>query len=78
MKVLQDFGFGSLNLKAEDFLLPENVVQLGYEPYRIDLLVDVEGAEFLRCFDRRVEAKLDGVIVNFLCIQDLITIKKKT
>jgi len=32
LKVLKDFGSGSLGLKLNDFLDPEQVVQLGYPP----------------------------------------------
>jgi len=77
IKAIEEFGFGSLNLEIEDFMTPENIVQLGYEPYRIDLLVEVEGVDFEKCFERRKEAELDGVEVKFLSLQDLITAKKK-
>ncbi|GAB4260570.1 MAG: nucleotidyl transferase AbiEii/AbiGii toxin family protein [Saprospiraceae bacterium] len=78
IEALKQFGFGDLDLRIEDFLTPENIVQLGYEPYRIDLLVDVEGVDFEECFERRVEAELDGINVNFLSLQDLIKAKKMT
>ena len=77
IKAIKDFGFGDLNLEIEDFMAPENIVQLGYEPYRIDILVDVEGVDFEECFERRTEAELDGTEVKFLSLQDLIVAKKK-
>lgn len=77
IKAIKEFGFGGLNLEVEDFLTPENIIQLGYEPYRIDLLVDVEGVDFEKCYKRRTEAELDGTDVNFLSLKDLITAKKK-
>ncbi len=76
IKASKDFGFGGLKLKAEDFMSPENIVQLGYEPYPIDILVDVEGVDFEECFERRIEAEREGAEVKFLSIQDLITAKK--
>ena len=76
IKVLKEFGFGSLNLGLEDFMTPDNIIQLGYEPYRIDLLVDLEGVEFEDCFERRTEGELDEVKINFLSLQDLILTKK--
>ena len=78
IEALKQFGFGDLDLRIEDFLTPENIVQLGYEPYRIDLLVDVEGVDFEECFERRIEAELDRINVNFLSLQDLIKAKKMT
>ncbi len=35
---LGDFGFESLDLTTQDFLDDDVVIQLGYEPVRIDLL----------------------------------------
>lgn len=77
IQAIKNFGFESLSLQIEDFMTPENIIQLGYEPYRIDLLVDIEGVVFDECFERRVEADLDGVNTKFLSLQDLIMIKKK-
>lgn len=31
---LANFGFASLDLEAEDFLKPDQIVQLGYPPVR--------------------------------------------
>ena len=35
---LDQFGFSSLGLTEEDFSVPDQVIQLGYPPSRIDLL----------------------------------------
>jgi len=78
LKALKEFGFGSLGLKPEDFLSPENIIQLGNEPYRIDMLMDLEGVDFEKCYRRKTEIKLDGIKTNFLSLQDLIKVKKTT
>ncbi len=51
IKALDDFGFGSLGLKEEDFLVADQVIQLGQPPSRIDLLVTVSGVDFTTCYD---------------------------
>ncbi len=48
----------------------------GYEPYRIDLMVDIEGLEFEACYKNKVQSKLDGAIVNFLGLNDLVLAKQ--
>ncbi len=78
LQAIKDFGFGSLDLSIKDFSNPENIIQLGYEPYRIDLLVDVTGLNFENCFERKVEIKLDKTKINFLNLDDLIVAKKNT
>ena len=32
VQAIEDFGFGSLGLAADDFLVPDRIVQLGYPP----------------------------------------------
>lgn len=54
IKALEQFGFGSLGLKEEDFKTPRQVIQLGYPPNRIDLLNDPEGVDFENCYSRIV------------------------
>lgn len=45
---LRDFGFESLGLTAADFQEPDTIIQLGYEPQRIDLLTSAQGLDFAR------------------------------
>lgn len=76
LQTVTNFGFGSLGLTEQDFSSPENIVQLGFEPYRIDLLVDVEGLNFQECFTKRKEVEVDDINVHFLGLDDLIKAKK--
>ena len=71
LTALDDFGFGSVGLVANDFTEPGRVVQLGYPPVRIDLLTSIDGVEFEGCFDRRVEIVVDGLKVPFIALEDL-------
>lgn len=78
LKVINAFGFGSLGLTEQDFLQPENVIQLGYEPYRIDILMDLEGSSFDICFEKRIIFQHEQTSINFLSVEDLIRIKQQT
>jgi hypothetical protein len=69
---------GSLGLSEEDFLVPDQVVQLGYPPNRIDILVSISGVEFPECYAKREEVSLDGVNVNFIDLDHLKQNKKAT
>ncbi|MBL7795597.1 MAG: nucleotidyltransferase [Saprospiraceae bacterium] len=73
---LADFGFGGLGLTVSDFTNPANIVQLGHEPYRIDLLNEVEGLDFDECFQIKEIHELDGEAVNFINLPNLIEAKK--
>jgi hypothetical protein len=46
LRALSQFGFGSLEISASDLTVPGRVIQLGYEPNRIDLLTSVTGISF--------------------------------
>ena len=76
LAAIEGFGMGALGLNHEDFTDPENIIQLGYEPHRIDLLMDVSGVRFSDCYENRQSTELDGVTVQYLRIDDLIAAKK--
>lgn len=78
IKTLQEFGLGTLGLQKEDLLNPANVIQLGYEPNRIDIIVQLEGLDFEACFAQRQEANFDGLNINFIHLDDLIKNKRSS
>ena len=43
LTALGQFGFGSLKLTVEDFCAPDQVIQLGLPPVRVDLLTSISG-----------------------------------
>ena len=61
LKALDQFGFGSLGLSESDLTAPDQVIQLGYPPARIDLMTTTEGVEFGTCYAARIEAEVEGV-----------------
>jgi len=66
---LREFGFGSLDLKPEDFQ-PDTVIQLGQPPRRIDLLMGIDGVAFENCFKRREVIDIQGLPLNFIGLDD--------
>jgi len=76
LKALEGFGFGSVGLKVEDFLEPEQVIQLGYPPNRIDLLTSLAGVDFQNCYSLKTAVNIDGQRVNFIDIENLKKNKK--
>lgn len=68
---LDDFGFGSLDLTAKDFLEPDRIVQLGYPPVRIDLLTSLQGVEFDESWEGRELLDLDDVTIPFIGLEAL-------
>jgi hypothetical protein len=71
VRSLDQFGFGSLGLKEQDFLDADTIIQLGYPPRRIDLLTTLPGVDFDQCFAERVVVDFDELPVNFIDLENL-------
>jgi predicted nucleotidyltransferase len=76
VRALKQFGFGSLGLKTADFLVPDQIIQLGYPPNRIDLMTTPPGVDFETCYASRVKVVIDDVTVNFIDLENLKKSKK--
>jgi Nucleotidyltransferase of unknown function (DUF6036) len=78
VKALDQFGFASLGLKENDFLVEDQVIQLGYAPSRIDIITTLSGVTFEECYDKRLLVEIDGVKVSFIDLDNLRKNKKAT
>jgi predicted nucleotidyltransferase len=78
VKALEQFGFASLGLQETDFLIPDQIIQLGYPPNRIDMLSTLEGVDFESCYESRIRVTIDGVPVSFIDLDHLKKNKKAT
>ncbi len=76
LDALTEFGFGSLNLSADDFLRPDSVVQLGYPPLRIDLITALTGLTWEQIASGKTVGKLDVVPVFFIGKKEFIQNKR--
>ncbi len=54
-----------------DFLQPDQIVQLGYPPARIDLLTTLVGVDFDTCHASRVDVLIDDVVASFIDLENL-------
>lgn len=78
LAALNDFGMGSLGLSVADFLTEDIVIQLGYEPNRIDLLTGLSGVRFNEAYPRRMLANLADVETAVLDVETFKTNKRAT
>lgn len=77
LQTISEFGLVS-GLRKEDLLNADNVIQLGFEPNRIDIIVQLDGVEFEECFEHRQEAVFEGIKIHFINLDDLIKNKLAT
>src|SRR5262245_36417176 len=62
---IERFGF-EIGLTVDDFTKPDQVVQLGVAPNRIDLLTFIPGVSFADVWDSREQGDIGGVCVPFI------------
>ncbi len=76
MASLSDFGFGATGLSADDFLLTDQVVQLGVPPVRVDLLTSITGVSWEEAWNGAEPGEYGGVPVRYLGRAALLRNKK--
>ena len=74
--LLNHFGFADPGFKESDFTEPEQLIQLGRAPNRIDLLTSITGVTTDEALASRVSTELDGVPVFILGKDALIRNKR--
>ena len=78
MRALNAFGFQNLSLTESDFSKEDSIIQLGYPPFRIDILTSIDGVAFDQAWEKKIVVELNGMNVPFIGREDLITNKKAT
>jgi hypothetical protein len=76
LALLKDFGFEHSGFEETDFLQPEQIIQLGRVPSRIDLLTTISGVSTNEAFASKIAAALDGIPVFILGKEALIRNKR--
>jgi len=74
--LLNEFGFAHSGFRESDFTEPNQVIQLGRAPNRIDLLSSISGVSTDEAFASKVYAELDGIPVFILGKDALIQNKR--
>ncbi len=76
LTALNQFGFGSLGLSPQDFQSPDQIIQLGYPPNRIDLITTPDGIDFKTCYTSKLEIIINDTPVQFIDLNNLKKNKK--
>jgi hypothetical protein len=75
-KVIREFGMPDELVTEALFLEKDKVIRMGVPPVRIEVITGASGVNFSECYSRRVVVEIDGVQVNFICLEDLKANKK--
>ena len=65
-KIIEEFGFASLGIVAADLSIDDQVIQLGVEPNRIDLMTSISDVSFEEAWNTREYGEIDGLKVPFI------------
>ncbi|MBI5767146.1 MAG: nucleotidyltransferase [Verrucomicrobia bacterium] len=76
VEVFERFGFTGFDLKPEFFMEKGEVVRLGREPLKLEILNDISGVTFDACYRQRVKARIEGLRVNFIDLPELLRNKR--
>jgi len=74
--VLAEFGFAESGFKSSDFIEPDQMIQLGRVPNRIDLLTGISGVATSEAFAKKISAQLSG-LPAFILSKDLLIQNKR-
>jgi predicted nucleotidyltransferase len=72
LETFEDFGLGDIGIEKGDFLEVKFIVEIGREPRKIQVMTGIDGVEFTECFENRIELEVDGGMVNFISLEDLL------
>lgn len=78
LTALSQLGFGTTGIAIEDFLPPDNVIQLGIQPNRVDILTSISGLSFDEAWESRTQGSLEGIEARFIGRDALILNKEST
>jgi len=76
VELLNEFGFADSGFKESDFTEPEQVIQLGRPPNRIDLLTSISGVATAEALATKIATRLDDIPVFVLSKEALIQNKR--
>lgn len=78
IKALIEFGFQNVGLEINDFMQTGKIIQLGYEPVRVDIITSIEGCNFEEVWDNKQMGIYGKEKVFFIGINDLIKNKQNS
>ncbi len=76
LSALGEFGFGSLGLTIEDFTYPDQVVQLGVAPVRINIVTSITGVSWEEASAGRVAGTYGDLEVYYIGRKQFILNKR--
>jgi hypothetical protein len=78
ISALKEFGFGNVGLTPQDFSEPNQVIQLGQPPVRIDIITSLSGVSWENADETKEKGQYGNVPVYYLNRSSFLTNKRTT
>lgn len=78
LTALEAFGFTSMGLTENDFTSPDQVIQLGVPPVRIDLLTSITGVSWAEAWSGRTAGSYGELPVYYIGRSQFLANKRAT
>jgi predicted nucleotidyltransferase len=75
IEVFREFGFKKPPA-ASLFLTPGNIVRVGWQPTRVEVMNRIDGVTFDECWNSRRAAVIGGIRVNLIDLPELLKNKR--
>jgi len=76
LDALNDFGFGSVNLTGDDFSVPDQVIQLGVPPIRVDIITSITGVTWEEAWKGKVKGEYGDVATCYIGLAEFTANKR--
>lgn len=77
-EALREFGVPLKGISVEDFTNSNLVYQIGVEPIRVDIMMNIPNIKFSYAWKRKTTASFNGIKINIIGINELLKSKEKT
>ena len=67
----RDFGMPDEGISEGLFIEQNKVIRMGVPPVRLEVITSASGVSFNECYSNREIIEIDGIPINFICVQDL-------
>lgn len=75
-EALDDFGYAKKDQSLPVLLKPDQILRMGFPPFRLELSTGIDGVEFDDCYANRVFLQIDDVPVTLISLKDLLINKR--
>jgi len=76
LAALVEFGFGSVDLSETDITSPENIIQLGVPPVRVDIMTSLTAVAWKKAEAGKVSGNYGDTRVYFIGKDDFVSNKR--